>query len=333
VRNLTKTNTLLGGALGLQLLLTGAFAFARTDHAIQPPAALLAGLVADKVTKVSIEAEASGGAAKNKVELTKAGDQWTVASADGYPADAAKVKTLLESLEKLKAGAPIASKDGFYKKLEVADDTFQRKVSVEADGKTYAFLLGSSPGLKRVHFRRVGEKDVFRADGVSAWDVGGRTTDWVDRAYFKVAEADVWGVELTNAKGTIKLERSPMGEWALAGAPADKTLKKSAVDELVRKVAAVNLDEVAGKGEKPEQGLGAPLATVKLVTGTSTIAGAPPKTTQVETWLVGAKHPTEAQFFVRSAKSPYVVRAASWSVEALTTRAADELFETPAKTP
>ncbi len=330
MKNLGKTNKLLAGALGVQILLLGATSFARDDKKFVAPTKLFPELVPDKVTKITITGN-TGSAAEKKLSttvLSKSGTSWGIEGADNYPVDAAKLDTFLKNVEKLKAGGAVVNKESFYKKLEVGDEDFQRKIVLTHDGKEIAFVLGSSPGFKRVHLRKLGQKDVVEVEGLAVWDVGARAADWVDRSYFKVPEADVWAVNLVNGRGTVKMEKAPGGEWAIVGGKPGEVQKKTAVDDLVRKVASVNLEEPVGKTIKPEFGLDAPTATIMLVTGSSTIAGAPPKITKTETILVGAKNGTNA-YYVKSASSDYVVSAPSWAIEPLTTKMVADLFEQP----
>ncbi len=330
----SKLNRMLGVALVAQLVLLVGVSFAKDEPKMAAPAKVFPEFVADKVTEIEISGDAATGGAGEpsfkSVKLTKNGNTWGVATADGYPVDAAKIATLLENVGKMKSSGEVVSKESYYKKLEVADDDYQRKVTLTHDGKALAFFLGSSPGFKRVHLRKVGEKDVRLVDGVSVWDVGYRAADWVERAYLKVPEADVWGVTVENGKGRFQLERAPSGEWAVLGAKPDQVVKKTAVDELVRKVAAINLEEPIGKSTKPEYGLDRAQATITLVTGTSTIAGTPPRSTTTQVVKVGAKAGEANAYYVHASTSDYVVTAPGWSIEALNTKAVGELFESPA---
>lgn len=332
---MSKLNRTLGIALVAQMALLVGVSFAKDEPRMTAPTKVFPDFTPDKVTEIEVSGDsASGGAtgpAFKSVKLTKSGTSWGIASADGYPVDATKVTTLLENVAKLMSSGEVVTKESYHKKLEVAEDDYQRKVTMTHDGKTVAFFLGSSPGFKRVHIRKVGDNDVRLVGGLSAWDVGYRASDWVDRAYVKVPEADVWGVTVENAGGRFQLERSPMGDWAVLGARPDQVVKKTAVDELVRKVASINLEEPIGKAEKPEHGLDRPLSTITLVTGTSTVAGAPPPTTTSRTVRIGAKAGDANAYYVRASTSDFVVTAPGWSVESLNTKAVKDLFEEPAK--
>lgn len=337
---MSKINRLLVIALLLQIVILAAVSFAREEPKVLAPSRVFPDLVSDKVTKIEVTGDAGNtGAAADAapslktVVLEKQGTTWGVAGADGYPADATKIDTFLKNVEKVKASGAVVSSESYFKKLEVADDKFQRKVSLTVDGKPVTFLLGSSPSFKRIHLRKAGEKDVVVVEGLTAWDVGFRASDWVDRNYLKVPEADVWAVTLKNTKGTIQLEKSPSGEWAMAGLKAGQTLKKTSVDDVVRKIATVSLEEPLGKTLKPEYGLDAPITTVTMVTGTSTIPGTPPPTTTTETLVIGKKASEGNQYYIKASSKDYVVAAPGWALEPLTTKVVADLLDTPPAAP
>ena len=328
-----RMNRMLGIALVAQIALLVGVSFAREESKMAPPSKVFDGFVPDKVTKIEITGDSATGTAPmapKTVTLTKKGTAWGIASADDYPVDQAKVTAMLEAFAKLKASGAVVSKSSYYKKLEVADDDYQRKVVLTADGNALSFFLGTSPGFKKAHLRNAGESDVRLVGDVSIWDVGYRASDWVDKAYAKVAETDVWGLTLENGKGRIQLERSPAGEWAVLGAKPDQTVKKTAVDDLVRKAALVSLEAPIGRTERPEHGLDRPQATITLITGTSTIAGAPPPATQTRVIKVGSKLGEGNAYYVRASTSEYVVTSPGYGIEPLTSKAAADLFEAPA---
>jgi hypothetical protein len=330
---MTKLNKMLALALVLQLVVLVAVSFAKSDQRVLQIGKVFEGFEPDKVTK--IEVTGTAGTAQDKkqksVILEKQGTNWGIATADAYPVDQTKVQEFLKNVEKLKTTGPVVSKEGYFKKLEVADDEFQRKIVLTHDGKQIAFFLGTSPGFKRVHLRRADSKDVVLVEGLTAWEAGFKASDWADRNYFKVPETDVWAVTLQNAKGTIQMEKSPSGEWAVLGLKPNQKLQKSSVDDLVRKVSSVSLEEPIGKAAKPESGLDKPLATVTLVTGTSTVAGQPPPSTKTQVLKIGAKASEGNAYYVSSSASEWVVTAPGWAVEPLTTKASTDLLEAEKK--
>ncbi|MBI2373233.1 MAG: DUF4340 domain-containing protein [Deltaproteobacteria bacterium] len=324
---MSKLNRLLLAALLIQVILVGLVA-ARNEPKVTQSTPVFAGFEPDKVTALTVEGFSGFGDDKKpaSVKLAKTGGAWGVEDADGYPVSPDKIDTFLKNVAKLKTSGVVANKEAFHGKLEVSATEFQRKITLTHDGKRMSFFLGSSPGLKKIHVRKDGEKDVVLAEELSAWDVGIKGSDWVDRSYAKVPESEVWAMTLTNAQGTVQLEKGLDGSWAMAGNTAPT--KKSAVEDLVRKAASISIDTPIGKTEKPEFGFSSPLAEVTLVTGTSTIAGEPPKVTMTRTIKVGAKVEDKA-YYVKASGQEYVVTAAKWAVDPLVTKGGKDLVDEP----
>lgn len=332
---MNKVNQILVAALFAQAAIIAVVNVAGNEPKIAPAAKIYPGFEPDKATKIVLSGpKGTESAEKDKAEKTvtleKNGTTWGVQSADGYPVEASKVTELLKSIQNMAARGPVVTKTAYHKKLEVADDAYNRKVTITHDGKDETFFIGTSPSFKKVHLRKAGSNDVVLVEGISAWDLGTTGAEWVNKTYFKVPESDVWSLQVKNASGQYALEKGPDNSWALVGAPAGAKLAKSTIDDVVRKAANVTLDELVGKGEKPEQGFGSPSATVTLVTGTSTIAGVPPKTTETKTIVVGAKGEGD-KYFVKASGSDYVVRAASWAIDPLVTKGPKDLLEAEKK--
>jgi hypothetical protein len=331
---MTKLNKALMLALVVQALLVAGMRFAGGPEEKVAPRTLLPGLSAEKVTRLEIwgPPKEGDGPAQESVALNRSGGKWSIATADDYPADSKKLDELVASLSALKVRSPVVSAATYHKKLEVAEGDYQRKLVITADGKAQTLFLGSSPAFKNVHLRLEGEDPVYLAAELSVGDVGTRAWSWVDRAYLSTPENGVWSVKVENAKGSLQLDKNPAdSSWAALG--VTEKLAKSTVDDLVRKASTINLETPVGKTEKPEYGLAAPLATVTLVTGTSTIAGAPPQKTETVTVKVGAKVDADNQYYLKSSTSEYVVKVAGWAVEPLISKAKEDLIEKPAAPP
>jgi hypothetical protein len=128
---LTRVHKILIGLLVVQVLLVGLTLLRDDAPEVVKDTPLLAGFDHAKVTRVRLFAS---GAEKPGVDLVKKGPTWVVASHSDYPADAAKVKGLLEPLAKLAAGEPIATSATRHKQLRVADRDFDRKIVLDLEG-------------------------------------------------------------------------------------------------------------------------------------------------------------------------------------------------------
>ena len=326
---MTNLNKLLSGLLVAQLLIVVGARLGGGDQALQmKDVTVLEGLDAAQVDKLAIwgPPKKGDGPAQESVVLAKVNGAWTIDGADGFPADGAKVKDLLDALAGLRSRTVVLEGTKYHEKLEVAPDAFQRKVTLTAAGKDRTFYVGTSPSFKNSHVRVDGADQVLLVNEFGTNDLGSRAWHWVDRKYQDLPDAEVWAVRIENAKGVLQLEKDPASKtWAALGVTGP--LDTAAVDDLVRKARTINLETPVGKALDPKFGLDAPLATVTLTTGTSTIAGAPPKTTEKVVVKVGSKLEADNQYYVKSSISEYVVRAAGWGLEPLVSKAAADLVK------
>jgi hypothetical protein len=294
---------------------------------ISKSVAFLEGYDADKVTKIQIHGapKEKDGPPPETITLEKNGASWGIAGADGFPADQTKVKEFLEKLKKMNYRNKVVTSSKYHDKLEVSEAKYQRKVVITQDGKDRTFFVGTSPSFKSLHVRLDQSDDVLLANEVSTSDFAERAWGWVDRAYVKHEMKDVWAVSIKNEKDSFTLEKNPQDStWLAPGVTGN--VKKTTVEDLVRKASQMNLEEPVGKQEKPEYELGK-LGTISLVTGTSTIAGVPPQKTETTTILIGKKLEKENRYYVKASSSEYVVEVASWAVDPLVQKTKADLIE------
>jgi hypothetical protein len=330
----SKSNRILIALFLAQIILIMGMTLSRDDTKATRVTKVFEAFDPAKVTRVKILGEPKDASDANQptqpsIELAKEGTQWVIVAADNYPADGTKVQELLDKIGKLKARGDVLTKATYHKKLEVADDKYQRLVTLTHDGKELKFYLGTSPSFKSIHLRKAGSNEVLQASELTSWEVGTRAWDWVDRTYVKYPEKDLWSVRVQNKQGGFDLDKSADGSWSAKGVSGP--LKKTVVDDMTRKVATINLEEPVGKNEKPEYGLSDPLATITIVTGTSTIAGKMPDEMKTDVVRVGAKLDKDNRYYVKASTSPYVVQVATWGLEPLVTKGPKDLIEEPKK--
>lgn len=327
---MSKSNRILAVLLVVQAALILGMRLIDEQPTTTRLAAVFEGFDPEKVTQISIAGMAPEGQGVDakpapSVELAKDGSQWGISAADGYPADQKKVSEFLTKIGKLKSRGAVVTRSVYHRKLEVSDDKYQRMATLTHDGKELKFFLGTSPGFKNVHLRVAGKDDVVVVADLTTWEVGDKASDWIDRAYAKVPESDIWSMKLQNAKGTIQMDKASEGQWAVLG--VTEPLKKSAIDDLLRKASGLTVEEPVGVAEKPEYGFDAPLATITLVTGTSTIAGAMPKETTTRTLKVGRKLEKDNRYYAKASTAKHVVQVAGWGVDSLLSKTAKDLVE------
>lgn len=325
---MSSTNKKLALLLIVQVVLIMGMRLSSEPTMTYETVTVLPGLDPDKVTKVEIwgPPKSGDGPDQNSVVLAKTNGSWGVANADAFPVDATKVKEKLNELKALTSRTKVLESATYHEKLEVSADKFQRKVTVHADGKPTTVYFGTNASFKNTHVRVDGSDAVYLVNDFATSDLGDRAWHWVDREYVKFGAEQVWAVDITNGKGQMKLEKNPVDNmWAALGMTEE--LDKTTIDDLVRKASSINLDAPVGKTAKPEHGFDAPSATISLVTGTSTIAGTPPPTTNTVTIKVGKKLEKQNQYFVKSSTSEYVVRVPGWAIDPLVNKTKADLIK------
>jgi hypothetical protein len=204
------------------------------------------------VTAIRIE-----GGSEGPVTLAKADQGWVIADLADFPADGAKVDQLLEKLAGLKRPLPVATSPEAQRRHKVADEGFERRVTLEAGDKPVATLiLGDSPGFRRTFVRPAGESVVFDLD-LALFDASNRQDDWLARDNLRL--------------GQETIERIGSGDWALVKAEStwglegsDQAPDEAAVNGLLNRLASLSFRGVLGSEDKPEYNQSAPMLEIAL---------------------------------------------------------------------
>jgi hypothetical protein len=266
---LTRTHKILLGAFGVQVVLA-LVVWLRGDAATAlKERPILAGLDAAKVTRLQISAT-TGPA----VDLVKKDANWVLASSFSYPADSAKVTKLLTPIAKMAAAEPIATQSTRHKQLRVADDDFERKLVITADGKDTVLYIGTPSGMGRSAVRVGGSDDVYTVSGVSAFAAGSTPRDWATAAYVDVPRSDVAkvtiqrggeSVELAKTSAPPKAEGEPASDAITAsidGKPvaleAGETFDTFAIEDLMGNASNIEMTAPAD----PKRDVGNPIMTI-----------------------------------------------------------------------
>lgn len=276
---MNRTNRILAGALLVQLVLA-VLVFLRKDEArigkLEP---LLEGVEAEKVDRIRVfdawppaKEEGEDAAKKDRkpdqpaVELVKRGSDWQLASHFDYPADGSKVSELLDKVTAIRTRGALASGKARQKQLEVADDSYQRKLVLTAGGKDVTLYIGASAGARQTSVRLAGSDEVHGASGLSAFAVGATPASWIDTAYFKVEKEQIASLEVTNANGTFSLEPGAGGTWSVElngkpiEVPAGQEIDKDLIDQVVSRVATLTMNEPGD----PKRAIDKPKVTVTV---------------------------------------------------------------------
>jgi Domain of unknown function (DUF4340) len=200
---LTRFHKILIGLLALQIVLVAVTLLRGGKPELAKDKPLLTGLDAAKVTRVRLFA---AGAEKPGVDLVKKGADWVVASHSDYPADAAKVKGLIEPLAKIAAGDPIATSSARHKQLRVADRDFDRKIVLDVEGAGEKTLVIGNPVGSRRTAIRIGGDAVYAATDVSHFVA--EPNGFVSTKYVDIPVAELERLTVQRDQKMIEIWRS-----------------------------------------------------------------------------------------------------------------------------
>ncbi len=296
---MNRTNRILAGLLGVQVLLALLVFIRKDDNRIGKLEPLIDGLSADNVQRIRVfdsypparqegdEVKKTGGKDQPVVELVKRGSDWQLASHYDYPADASKVTDLVDKLIAIRTRGPMASGKARQKQLEVADDDYQRKLVITAGGKDITLYVGASAGARQTSVRLAGSNDVHGAAGLSTFAIGNAPDAWIDASYFKVEKEQIASIEVSNQNGTFTLEPAAAGGgWTVemngkpVEVPAGQEIDKEYLDRVVSRVSSMIMSEPGD----PKKNIDKPNVTVvvqmKAPQAAGGADGGPPATSQ-----------------------------------------------------
>lgn len=214
-------NTLIA-ALAIQVAAVAVLIAVKSGGAVEPAPFLDfdAGAV-DSVAVSNVEGD---------VVLAKKDDAWQLP--DGLPADAAKVKGVIDKLADARGGWPVATSASVQERFELTEENHQRRLTLSAAGETVADIyLGTSPGYRKAHARRVDGDDIF-AITFSNYEAAVKATDWLDKSLLRpdgvltglrYAEASFDPPAADPPAPLFALTKSEEGVWAAeSGASLDQ---------------------------------------------------------------------------------------------------------------
>ena len=230
-------NNKLLGALLLAVLLAAMAWKVSTDKAPQTEVARTA-LAAGLLDKLNDVARVELRSATSQTSLKRAGDQWTVANLDNFPAEPAAVKRLLLGLADMQIVEAKTRLPENYARIGVADagegsDSLQVELFDGKDGRLLALLVGhkrESGQRSQRYVRRVGEQQSFLVNG--KLDVSADAITWLDARIVDIDTARVRRVTIAPAAGaavTIVKNKPADNFFELRDLPAGKEPRSKAL--------------------------------------------------------------------------------------------------------
>lgn len=291
------------------------------DHAELVPHPLLdldpAAITAIEIARRPAGDEDEAAAARDFdwLRLERDGERWRIASADGYPADPAKVNQLVGRLLGMQVRTPIATTRPSHNALGVGEREYGRRVRIRADGFDRELVIGAARS-NSVNVRFADEDAVYLANGLSEFSLADTPSAYWPTDYVQVDSDDIRSFVVENDRGSLLVERSEDG-WTIAGVPEDARVDADAIEELLGRLTRLRLVEPVGTEVLPEHGLTeGPRITWTLDSEDQTVTGG---------YRVGAARDGNA--FVKSDGDAFVVKVPASRVAPLRSFDREQLLE------
>lgn len=188
---------------------------------------------------------AMGGGTSLRIERMD-GD-WQLPAADGFPANPSKVEQLVNQMNGLGGGLPVARSEAARERYRLASDQFERRIRLMAGGETVADVyFGESAGTGRVYARARGRDRIYEAE-FPMWQTTAKGSRWYDQSELAVKSPNVQRIELAE----FSLRRGDGGEgWQV---DQGGTLKEASADQASQLVQDLVRPEIQGvaKAEPP----------------------------------------------------------------------------------
>lgn len=320
---MNRTNQILAAVLVFQIVLAAVVFWPGAAASDAGGGAILGELEADQIVRLTIH-DGEG----KQITLAHKDDVWVLPHADDYPCLGNKVPDLLDKIVALESDRLITKTTGSHKRLQVADDDFERLIEFElADGTTHKLYLGSSPSYKAIHVRADGQDEVYLASGLSTLEAKTHASNWVDTQYFSVIQDQIVALTLENQNGRFEFEKDAAGTWTMKDLAADETLSQYSVSGLVGRAASMRMLRPLGKTEQADYGLQDPNAVVTIQTRDDEGNEA------TCTLRVGAQSAEDDSFVIISSESPYYVRASAYMAKDFVEKGREDFLEQPTPEP
>lgn len=241
--------TILAVVLSIQVLISIVALFDNDDmDAYEPDKPLLTFNSAD-VNRVLIEA-----ADNESLEMVKQDGVWVLPTLHNYPVNPERMNELFAKLASFRKGWPVATTASASERFQVGENNFERKIVLYRNDKPLAeLLLGSSPGLRKIHARTAGESEIYAIE-YNAYEVAAYAENWLDE--FLPLHVLKDAVQINIAGMTFVKQE---GGWAINGLAANESPDKEQVDLLLPRLSSILVNTVLGIEADPAYGLAAPV--------------------------------------------------------------------------
>jgi hypothetical protein len=314
---MNRQNQILAAILVVQIVILAIVYWPETS--VAEGQRLFEGLEVDQIVKLGIR-----GLGDQQIQMAKGPDGWVLPEADDYPIQEGKVQAFLEKMLGVRADRLVTGTRESHKRLQVAEEAFERLIEFELeDGTQRKLYLGSAPRYQVIHVRADDQDEVYLALGLSASDAGAGVSNWIDTNYFSVPQDELVAITLENGNGRFEFEKDEAGNWTMINLPAGETLLENNVRSLATRVSLLRMQRPLGREEEAAYGLDDPSASFTLSTRDET------GNERTHIVRIGASPEGEQGFVVKSAASPYYALMAEFTVKDLIERTVQDFIEVP----
>jgi hypothetical protein len=304
--------TFLGGLLIVQIVLVIGVSLGREDYGAFEPQEKLLSFDAEALDSIRIDGEGD-----EHVVLEKHEGRWQLPDLGAFPADQGSVERLLGRLANLEKGWPVADTATAAKRFKVAEEVFERRLTLSKDGQTEASLyVGTSPGFRKVHVR-VPDEDAVYAVEFSAFEAGVKPEDWIDKAILAREVDDIQHAEMAN----LSVQRED-GKITVAGLAEGEETREDEARQLLERIARLRVRSVLGTENKPEYAQDKPALSVTVTL----------RSGQTDTYVFS--RPKDADYYVlkTSLRNEYF-QVDPWIVDSIKETTRDKLVRSKAEEP
>ena len=255
---LNRNNLFLVGLLVIQMIALAVTVVTSTGSEAREIESIVANMNAEAVERISIADDAG-----TSLTFARSDEGWVLPDADDFPVDGERVDEILDTILSLDTRRLVAANPANFARLEVKDDDFRRKLTLESGAESAELFLGGSGGVDTVYTRRAGEDEVYLGFGLNAWELATGAATWVNTSYVSVSQVDVQEMTVHNAQGSFTFLRAG-DSWTYADLPADATLEDTKLPSLLRNATSVTLLAPLGLEALEGYGLKEPPVTVDL---------------------------------------------------------------------
>ena len=221
-----------------------------------------------------------GGEGKS-VALHKQGEDWILPDHFNFSASTSKVDAMLARLKGLEYGMPVATTVGALKRFKVSADLFERRITLKkGDEELAQVLLGTSPGVRRVHARVEDDEAVYSVD-FAVHEVPVQVAEWEEKNILQIPELEMETIQVADLSLIRQVVTAPSDStapvtempevpelpevtkigtpsWHATGLQAEESLKHDAVEKLFKTVANLRIKKVLGLTQEERYGLKTP---------------------------------------------------------------------------